>query len=155
MSTLQFNEDDFEDDSSDNDFVIGSLQLNTAKLEQRDYDLRGCKKKKKTEWFIDIVVGMHKDVVKFKLDSGAEINAIPKKQYERLSDVYPLTPINGTATNYIGMEAPVLGITNIPCMFKKECYNLEFAIVDLETKPVLSLDTCLDMNLIKRVIVIK
>ena len=76
-------------------------------------------------------------------------------QFERLSDVYPLTPINGTVTNYSGMEVPVFGITNIPCMFKKDCYNLEFAIVDLETEPVLSLDTCLDMNLIKRVNVIR
>ena len=155
LSTLQCNEDEFDYDSSDNDFVIGSLQLNIAELEQRGCDLKGCKKKKKTEWFIDIVVGTHRDVVKFKLDSGAEINAIPKKQFERLSDVYPLTPINGTVTNYSGMEVPVLGITNIPCMFKKDCYNLEFAIVDLETEPVLSLDTCLDMNLIKRVNVIR
>ena len=72
--------------------------------------------------------------MKFKSDSGAEINAIPKKQFERLNDVYPLTMINGTVTTYSGMEVPVLGITNIPCMFKKECYYLEFAIVDLETE---------------------
>ena len=46
VSTRQCNEDEFEYDSTDNDFVIGSLQLNIAELEQRDCDLKGCKKKK-------------------------------------------------------------------------------------------------------------
>ena len=172
VHAVQSHEKEYTSDSESSDkdcFVISSLYCindSTISNEQKirfDSDftptqinsVKGKDSVNKSDWYADIDVGKEKCKAKFKLDTGANINTLPRNILEKIEINYKQKPLNSIVTNYCGREVPVSGLVTIPCYYKAKCYRLDFAIVEIKAVPVLSLRTCVDLGLIKRIDEIK
>ncbi len=83
------------------------------------------------------------------IDTGAEGNVIPTKQYKRISHHHDLSPSNTTIKTYGGHNIPHLGICDIQAKYKEFQNTLQFHVVDIEGPVIIGLPTCKEMNLIQ------
>ena len=90
--------------------------------------------------------------VEFKLDTGAEVNAIPKRLLDRiLGKNYVLKPTSIILELYGGhLLRPVGVISFSECELNGVALNLEFIVADVESVPLLGLSACEDFGVIKR-----
>lgn len=104
--------------------------------------------------FADIKMGKQGTTLKFKLDTGAQVNVIPLSAFDQLEDEcrLQLQPTTRMLTGYGGQALAVKGMCNIYCTYKKSSMMLNFYIVDTRAPPVLGLNACLDLDLIKLVL---
>ena len=98
------------------DFVIDTVSI-----------LENCKSKE-TEALA--VVNILDERVRIKLDTGAEVNVMPSRMYQKLvfnKKISRDAKINGTdtkLTRYGGAETPVKGTCRLPCSFKCHSFML-------------------------------
>ncbi|UYV69703.1 K02A2.6-like [Cordylochernes scorpioides] len=89
--------------------------------------------------------------VDIKLDTGADVNILP----ERLIKEWPNMPLLETADckiyTYTGQQIPVVGKCQLDCKTKYACRKVTFLIVNNSAVPILGLDECVKLNLVKRV----
>ncbi|UYV70481.1 K02A2.6-like, partial [Cordylochernes scorpioides] len=89
--------------------------------------------------------------VDIKLDTGADVNILP----ERLIKEWPNMPLLETADckiyTYTGQQIPVVGKYQLDCKTKYACRKVTFLIVNNSAVPILGLDECEKLNLVKRV----
>ncbi|UYV61276.1 K02A2.6-like [Cordylochernes scorpioides] len=89
--------------------------------------------------------------VDIKLDTGADVNILP----ERLIKEWPNMPLLETADckiyTYTGQQIPVVGKCQLDCKTKYACRKVTFLIVNNSAVPMLGLDECEKLNLVKRV----
>ncbi|UYV60920.1 K02A2.6-like [Cordylochernes scorpioides] len=89
--------------------------------------------------------------VDIKLDTGADANILP----ERLIKEWPNMPLLETADckiyTYTGQQIPVVGKCQLDCKTKYACRKVTFLIVNNSAVPILGLDECEKLNLVKRV----
>ncbi|UYV81537.1 K02A2.6-like [Cordylochernes scorpioides] len=89
--------------------------------------------------------------VDVKLDIGADVNILP----ERLIKEWPNMPLLETADckiyTYTGQQIPVVGKCQLDCKTKYACRKVTFLIVNNSAVPILGLDECVNLNLVKRV----
>ena len=164
------NEDGKDDESYEKDcFVISTLQCISDSANNNEEECSSSSEiaishinteidknaKENRDWYVNIGVGKDKCIVKFKLDTGANINTITEKIFEKMKMDCKVKPMNSVVTNYCGNEIPTKGKVTIPCFFKEKCYWIDFALVQINAVPVLSLSTCLALGLIKRLDEIK
>ena len=90
------------------------------------------------------------DLIKVKLDTGAEVNVMPVQVYNSLKTKSKvLQPTKVKLTAYRGNRISVLGTCQLKCKYRKEAYNLEVFVVNATAPTALSLKTCQDLSLIK------
>ncbi|UYV81516.1 hypothetical protein LAZ67_20001410 [Cordylochernes scorpioides] len=89
--------------------------------------------------------------VDIKLDTGADVNILP----ERLIKEWPNMPLLETADckiyTYTRQQIPVVGKCQLDCKTKYACRKVTFLIVNNSAVPLLGLDECEKLNLVKRV----
>ncbi|KAK0141090.1 hypothetical protein N1851_021892 [Merluccius polli] len=104
--------------------------------------------------FADIKLGKQGTVTKFKLDTGAQVNVIPLSLYHQLHETrrLQLQPTTRMLTGYGGQQLAVKGMCKINSAYKERDMTLDFYIVDTKAPPVLGLNACLDLDLIKLVL---
>ncbi|UYV78984.1 K02A2.6-like [Cordylochernes scorpioides] len=89
--------------------------------------------------------------VDIKLDTGADVNILP----ESLIKEWPNMPLLETADckiyTYTGQQIPVVGKCLLDCKTKYACRKVTFLIVNNSAVPILGLDECVKLNLVKRV----
>ncbi|UYV75474.1 K02A2.6-like [Cordylochernes scorpioides] len=89
--------------------------------------------------------------VDIKLDTGADVNILP----ESLIKEWPNMPLLETADckiyTYTGQQIPVVGKCLLDCKTKYVCRKVTFLIVNNSAVPILGLDECVKLNLVKRV----
>ncbi|UYV84812.1 K02A2.6-like, partial [Cordylochernes scorpioides] len=87
--------------------------------------------------------------VDIKLDTGADVNILP----ERLIKEWPNMPLLETADckiyTYTGQQIPVVGKCQLDCKTKYACRKVTFLIVNNSAVPILGLDECVKLNLVK------
>lgn len=90
--------------------------------------------------------------IEFKLDTGAEVNVIPKRLLDRiLGKSYVLKPTSIILQLYGGhLLRPVGVISFSDCALNGVSLNLEFVVADVESVPLLGLSACEDFGEIKR-----
>ena len=92
--------------------------------------------------------------VRYKLDTGAQVNVLPKFQYNRLLHKPTSTKVKLTAYN--GTNIPVVGRCIVQIAHKKDRkVPVMFIVAETSSPPILGLSTCENLNLIKRVMVVK
>jgi hypothetical protein len=90
--------------------------------------------------------------VKFKLDTGAGANVIPKKVYDAIPEKPKMTKVTDVRlTSYTGQSLKMLGRIQLQCEYKGKKATHAFYIVDTAAPPIASLQLCLDLHLIKLV----
>ena len=107
------------------------------------------KKNSKNEW--NVVVKVGKRDIALKLDTGAQCNVMPYETYQRLTKDKPVRS-KTKLVSYSGHSIKVIGKNTVPLEHKGKFYPVEFQIAEKrDVAPVLGLQTCLELNLIKGV----
>ncbi|CAB4018481.1 Hypothetical predicted protein [Paramuricea clavata] len=139
--------------SSESDFVIESLVATESeaasevqqalKIDPLNSDTSAG------HWSVTLNAGSQD--IPFKIDTGAQVNVLPKKLYNKLN---PRPRIKQTSTKlsaYNGSSIPVHGKCIVPIQYKGQKHHLLFIVVASQTTPILGLATSERLNLIKRV----
>ena len=87
-------------------------------------------------------------VVKFKLDSGAQVNIIPSKVLKNCT--YTLHNSSMVLKSYTGHTIKQMGRADIDVQFGDRVVKLPFSVVHGDVKPVLGKDTCEHLGFLRR-----
>jgi len=103
-----------------------------------------------TQAFAKCKIGPKSTSVRFKIDSGAEVNVLPLRVYEgEMYMIGPLRPPKKQLFAYGGKCLDVKGTVNLECRFGEKSSMPEFHIVDTISVPILGLQTSIDLGLIQ------
>lgn len=103
-------------------------------------------------WFENCKIIECNKTVRFKLDSGADCNVIPKYIFDTLNITDALISTNDMATNYEGKLLKVLGKCSLTLLHRNVKYKLDFLVIqtDKGVAPVLGRDSSSQLGLIVR-----
>ena len=103
---------------------------------------------KQKDWRVDVVVeGTN---MKFKIDSGSEVNTLPKELFDKIGDKMSIKPSKARLVGYFGQKQVPYGKVVMTVEHKDRLYPVEFLIVEAKN-PILGLNTSVEMGLIKRI----
>ena len=106
--------------------------------------------KRSTAWYSEIRV--ENQPVNFKLDTGAQVNVLPLHEVqEKFPDII-LKDTTVELTSYSSHGLDVIGEVDLLCevgMLDPQIFK--FIVVDTENSPILGVNACEDLNLVKRV----
>ena len=104
---------------------------------------------KDNQAYVEFEVGSHP--IQFKLDTGSQVNILPSSIYDTLGRTEPLQNSPGHLTAYNGGSLKTIGYCSMPCSYRSQTHDLNFYVVQTNSKPILSLKACIDFGLIKLV----
>ena len=76
-------------------------------------------------------------------------NTIPTTVYRDLGLAQKLTKSDTPLKSYSGHPIVVQGTVVLPVSYKGQTFRVKFYIVDVKASPVLSAETCKELNLVK------
>jgi hypothetical protein len=90
--------------------------------------------------------------LKFKIDSGSDVNTIPLDQFKTLNIKNKIVKSNIEIEGYTGHKIEVIGKAKLKVASDKNQYTVEFLIVSGNNlTPILGLNTCIELNILKRI----
>ncbi|XP_053380789.1 uncharacterized protein K02A2.6-like [Mercenaria mercenaria] len=92
--------------------------------------------------------------ISMKINSGAQVNCLPRSVYASLKIAGPLTPNQKRLTGYDGKPLKVDGIIKLPLKYNGQTFYEEFYIVGSRSQPIIGLQTCLKLNVMKLVLAV-
>ena len=101
------------------------------------------------EAFVSINLPDFDHNVKFKLDSGAQVNTMPRNVYSKFASMKNLQSSNSLLRAYGGSLVNSFGTVLLKCKHGDVVENLLFYVVDNLLPPLLGLKTCLSIGLLK------
>lgn len=125
-------------EEEDIDFHIGSIEN-----ESRDNSL---------DWFEDLEVGLEGKSVKFKIDTGAQVNVLSLEQIKKLGLVEKMSESNVWLRSYTGGRIPVIGKCVIECKNVNKIKKLEFQIIESNNTPILGLKGIKELGILEKMI---
>ncbi|XP_041379111.1 uncharacterized protein LOC121391609 [Gigantopelta aegis] len=99
------------------------------------------------DWKIEVEI--NEDLVQLKLDIGAQCSVISKDFYKSLGG-RQLHKSRVKLISYSGHKLQPMGKTILSVGYKSQFYTLEFQVVDADVVPILGLQACTELNLIKK-----
>ena len=132
--------DNFEQEIESNEYLfIGSLEIDSIN---------------KVHWLTNIYI-KNKNI-EFKIDTGAETNIISIKTFNDLGLSQNLIiKTNTKLTSYTGDNLKIIGKCNLLCYKNNNKYNIDFYITEDYKQSILGLESCIILNLIKKIDAIK
>ena len=109
--------------------------------------------KLKNEWRAKIEV--NKTQVNFKLDSGSQTSTISESVYKKLNPKLKLHTVKTKLYGYGGNPIQVKGRCYTQVKYKGIAYNVAFFVVQGNRQPLLGLQDCVRLGLVKRVNVVE
>jgi hypothetical protein len=162
------------DDAPDDTFFVGSVKVDTTETQTNPVisgeERNSTTKKNESNEFTIFTVGSESEIesewtvgmdtngsnVRYKLDTGAQVNVLPKSQYNRLIRKPKLKNTKVKLTAYNGTNIPVVGKCIVRVAHKKNCdVPVLFIVAETTSQPILGLSTCENLNLVKRVMIVK
>ena len=104
------------------------------------------------EWTIDSIV--NKALINFKIDSGAEANILPLREYKSRNHPKLYRP-RVKLSAYNGVNIPVEGSCILYVENNNKPYPILFIVADVDSQPILGLKTSRQLNLIQRIMKIE
>jgi len=99
-------------------------------------------------WYEDVDIGG--ELIKFKLDPGAAVNSLPEALLEKLRLEHTIRPVERKLTSFGGHDLTLRGMSTLTCKVRGKSYRLKFIIVGTSDVPLLGLDTCVELDLVRR-----
>ena len=141
---------------SSDEFVIDSIKINSLDRSEESNDNEICFKNDSfklfqihEEW--NECLEINNISVKFKLDSGAQVNVIPRSIYKKLQPRPKLRETKLRLTAYNNTTIPIYGKCIATLKHQGTNFNTLFTVVDDNYSPILGLKTSEHLNLIKRI----
>ncbi|XP_061725450.1 uncharacterized protein LOC133531325 isoform X1 [Cydia pomonella] len=127
-----------------------SRMCGVYQIEESDQQVIYCLNNEIDEWTIVLNINSHN--LRFKLDTGAEVNVLPLRYLSQVGlSKENLMVTTSRLHGYSGKNLEVLGKCFLKVVYKDNVYFLEFKVVDVPSSPVLGKYDCKVMNLVKRV----
>ena len=89
--------------------------------------------------------------IKFKIDTGANCNVISSNTMQQMSQKPSIQPCNARLTAYNGGKIPVVGKCLLQITKDSKEYKLPFIITNAPFIPILGVQSCKILNLVKRI----
>ena len=112
-------------------------------------DIVSTERKNEESAYADIGLGPQNQQMTFKLDTGAQANVIPAKDFATLMPSTPIRTDNRKLTGYGGHALKVNGYCTLEGRYKSNSITRKFYIVDCNGPPILGYRACQDLGLIK------
>ena len=124
-----------EDDDED-DFFIGSIEQD---------------EKSNTAFAnIELTEGEIVRNIRFKIDTGAQANILPLSIFnKKIGSTEKLEPNKNKLVSYTGQHLNTKGQIRLKSRYKHREEMLTFHVVDTEAEPILGLQACIDLQLVK------
>jgi hypothetical protein len=106
-----------------------------------DYSLEICNAVN-AEWIVPLKV--NETIIPFKLDTGAQVNLLSLDDYKTPKVKSKIHPVKMKVTGYTGENVPV----------KRKQFRAQLLIVEKSVQPILGINACEKLNLLKRVYVV-
>lgn len=106
-------------------------------------------KNKTSAWIESLKV--EGEIIKFKLDTGSEVNIIPLKIFKTIRKELSLIPTDFKLETYGGFKIKPMGSVNLKVEFKSAKKLLNFIVADVSSNPILGLSSSVELGLLKRV----
>ena len=116
-----FNELQVQNSNSDN-FFVDSVECN-SRIDQA---------------FVEIMVGPNSFPIKFKVDTGSQVNIKPHQIYSKLNLSHPLERPTRRLTTYRGDTLNTLGCVKLTCKCTGKQEELTFYVVETYSLPIKS-----------------
>ena len=104
-------------------------------------------KNKSSVWSINLTSNGLR--ILYKIDTGAQCNVVPLKIDQKLNPQPDLHPVNLKLSAYNNSEIPVIGKCSLTLEYKSELFNVSFLVVDTKSVPILGVELCENLKLIK------
>lgn len=125
------------------------LEIDSIHETKEVWEISRHSKGNSKEWTENVLVNdLH---VKFKLDSGSEANILPFYIYNKLSTKPKILKNDKSLLVYNKNRLDILGACTLRVSQKNIKKNLVFYILKDNLEPILGLDACIDLKLIKRI----
>ncbi|MCG7876694.1 MAG: RNase H-like domain-containing protein [Candidatus Thiodiazotropha endolucinida] len=102
--------------------------------------------------FVDMQVGPNSLPIKFKVDTGSQVNILPRQIYAQLHLRHPLEKPTTKLTAYGGETLNTIGCIKLTCCFSGQRQVLNFYVVETFSSPIIGLRSSIDLELIKLVL---
>ena len=89
--------------------------------------------------------------ISYKIDTGAQCKVVPLNIYQKLNPQPDLHPVNLKLSAYNNSEILVIGKCSLTLEHKNELFNVSSLVVDTTLVPILGLESCGNLKLIKRI----
>lgn len=105
------------------------------------------------EWSVSLLI---KNVyINFKLDTGADVNILPKSYLCKINVAEnDLVKTTMKLQGYSGSKINVVGKCFLKTIYKENVFILKFVVVDVNSPPILGINSCQELKLIKRVMTV-
>ena len=134
-------------DESDNEYFLGTV---TTEKKSEELFIGAIDDKESTkEWLVTIE--SNELPVTYKLDTGAEANVIPIHQFYKFRRRPTLHKTKTRLTAYNQTPIKVEGRCIINLNYRSKTYPTLFIIAHTKSKPILGLQACERLNLVKRI----
>ena len=135
-SVHEVNSDQFQSEESDldSDFYVDTVNKSFSHYDQA---------------FATVNIGPKKTPIKFKIDTGSQVNIILLSTFHELNIKHPLLPPETQLSSYTGNPLNVRGTINLNCRYKAKQIETLFYLVETSRTPLMSLKTSLDLSLIQ------
>ena len=135
-------------ESDSDDFFIGIIDQ-TEKNDNTFEENTNVSNVKERDWFISLK--SNGSQIRYKMDTGAQANVLPLSIYNQLNIRPILTETNVKLSAYNGESIPAVGQCELNLKNKNENYQVTFIVTDSKSPPLLGLQTCEQLNIIKRI----
>ena len=108
----------------------------------------GTKPHTQKDWIQSVVI--NKLQVNMKLDTGAQCNVLPYALYCKLTRE-KMRKSKTRLVSFTGHKIPVMGKATLQVKLRGKSHPVEFQIIEHPATPVIGLQTCHELNLVKRV----
>lgn len=114
------------------------------------HSVNSCMEQDTNAWYKTLII--NGNLIKFKLDTGAEINLI-SSEVLKCCNIFEIDRnCSIKLESYGGFKLDVVGKINVLCQFNDDEALIEFVVVqNRQCIPILGLKTCVDLGLVKRV----
>lgn len=104
----------------------------------------------KDDWKVKVMIS---DCVQqdFKIDTGADVNTLPKSVYDKLDGKCELKHTNAKLEGYFGKVERPLGMATLQIEYKSKYYPVDFMIIQSNKTPILGRRTCVEMGIVQRI----
>ena len=110
--------------------------------------------KSKNQVFAKIHFGPKSKTESMKIDSGSQVNILPRSTFQSLGIKCPLQKTPRRLTAYEGGNLKVDGYIRLACTYNNKTISEEFYVVETNSTPILGLNACVSLELIKLILAV-
>lgn len=127
-----------------------SSNTNTHEVVHCDAVINSINSSNQASWEVELQISNKS--YKFKIDTGSDANVLPFYLFKQLQLPLSIIKANNTQLkSYTGNNLKIRGTVKLNCRKEQNSYEILFYVVETSSQALLGLQTCIELNLIKRI----